>query len=394
MNMRIQPFMFQPHPAYRMQIEVLRRTWPEVVQPVYPVDRIEHARLVGGITRAAMIKSALQLQMQRWNTRDHELGYVSGTFPPALHFLAKSRRVHVDADDPLSVYVCGGRDQLPGMRFRRYATAFCDAMKNETLTLSFWTLAQLKNFVASLVPDEWEGLFDSGRLCVLPPAIIPNAQPAAIGMGRSLRCLIIANGKFWLKGVPDAISAVHLLVREGAPIELTVVGSQLHPEWKAFLKRHSHFHLHGFITREELRALFLQHDVLLFPSHHDTYGWSILEAKSFGLPTIATDFYTRPEIIEHERDGLLVPDPFNNPFMPVVPIAYAAPYLRLSAQGDIVVHPLMSGYIDQLKAAIVRCHTQRESLMSLGRHAYSNVTGHGKFGLVARQAILSKLVSL
>jgi glycosyltransferase involved in cell wall biosynthesis len=47
-------------------------------------------------------------------------------------------------------------------------------------------------------------------------------------------------------------------------------------------------------------------DVFVFPTHYDTYGFVVPEALSFGLPVISVDSFSTPELVQHERTGLLV----------------------------------------------------------------------------------------
>jgi glycosyltransferase involved in cell wall biosynthesis len=53
-------------------------------------------------------------------------------------------------------------------------------------------------------------------------------------------------------------------------------------------------------------------DVFVFPSHYDTYGFVIPEALSFGLPVIGVDSFSTPELVQHEKTGLLIKTHFNS----------------------------------------------------------------------------------
>lgn len=53
-------------------------------------------------------------------------------------------------------------------------------------------------------------------------------------------------------------------------------------------------------------------DVFVFPSHYDTYGFVIPEALSFGLPVIGVDSFSMPELVQHEKTGLLIKTHFNS----------------------------------------------------------------------------------
>ena len=69
-------------------------------------------------------------------------------------------------------------------------------------------------------------------------------------------------------------------------------------------------HFHGQVTREEvLQALHVAR-VAVFPSYSEAFAMAPMEAMAQGCPTIYTRRASGPELIENERDGLLV-DPSN-----------------------------------------------------------------------------------
>jgi glycosyltransferase involved in cell wall biosynthesis len=66
-------------------------------------------------------------------------------------------------------------------------------------------------------------------------------------------------------------------------------------------------------------------DVFVFPTHYDTYGFVVPEALSFGLPVISVDSFSTPELVQHEKTGLLVKTYFSS-FAD--DFGYAAPTLQ------------------------------------------------------------------
>jgi glycosyltransferase involved in cell wall biosynthesis len=63
----------------------------------------------------------------------------------------------------------------------------------------------------------------------------------------------------------------------------------------------------GRVPRERLlREILPAIDVYLIPTYVETFGFSILEAMSYGLPVISTNHFAIPEMIEHGVSGLLV----------------------------------------------------------------------------------------
>ena len=72
-----------------------------------------------------------------------------GNLPKVAHRLVRFR-IHVDADDPLSVLGNGGRREIPEPSFRRQAVLLMDAITRGHLTLNFWSDIQLRTFLANL----------------------------------------------------------------------------------------------------------------------------------------------------------------------------------------------------------------------------------------------------
>ena len=64
----------------------------------------------------------------------------------------------------------------------------------------------------------------------------------------------------------------------------------------------------GVLSSAEVPQILADHDVLLFPSYWESEGYPgvVLEALQCGTPVIATRWAGIPEIVEHEKSGLLV----------------------------------------------------------------------------------------
>ncbi len=61
------------------------------------------------------------------------------------------------------------------------------------------------------------------------------------------------------------------------------------------------------VSREEIfKSIYPQSDVLLLPSKGEGFGLVMLEAMSFGIPTIAIKKWAMPEIIHHGSNGFLI----------------------------------------------------------------------------------------
>jgi glycosyltransferase involved in cell wall biosynthesis len=384
-------FLFQPHPAYRAQVGHLGGLQEHRVVEAVAHNELEHARWSGQGARRRNLRAAWVARFFR--PEPGGILYVAGTFPKFAHGLARFR-IHVDADDPLSVLGSGGRGEIPEPSFRRQAVSLMDAIARGDLTLNFWSDIQLRTFLANLRFDESEQSLRSGRLLVVPPAIAPAQDMRdVLGSAKHLRLIAIATGKFWGKGIPDVIAACDHAIQGGVKLELTLIGGGIPVgPWLSYVSSRSWIRNLGRITRPQVETELAHADAMIFPSHHDTYGWAIIEAKRYGVPAIATDFYSRPEIVTQDVDGILLPEPFGNPFMPYREVQYAEAHLGFSANGQLIIGDAIEDYVRGLVEAIRRLYEDRSHLVALGENARAATVGNGRFAIGPRLAKLSSIL--
>jgi glycosyltransferase involved in cell wall biosynthesis len=60
----------------------------------------------------------------------------------------------------------------------------------------------------------------------------------------------------------------------------------------------------GFVSDEDLRALYAEAAVFLFPSLYEGFGLPVLEAMAAGVPVVSSDRGALPEVIG--REGLII----------------------------------------------------------------------------------------
>jgi glycosyltransferase involved in cell wall biosynthesis len=109
------------------------------------------------------------------------------------------------------------------------------------------------------------------------------------------------------KGTPDLLAAARAVRQSGIPIRLVLAG----PESPSLLWTHAEDE-DGWVTRlgaisnTDRRNFFAAIDVFALPSRSDSFGLVFLEAWANGLPVIGYQAGGVPDVIRHERDGLLV----------------------------------------------------------------------------------------
>jgi len=60
------------------------------------------------------------------------------------------------------------------------------------------------------------------------------------------------------------------------------------------------------VSHEDVLATMKEAELFVLPSRIEPFGIVLLEAATFGLPVIATNTGGIPEIIEHDKSGVLV----------------------------------------------------------------------------------------
>ncbi|MDD3312234.1 glycosyltransferase family 4 protein [Pseudodesulfovibrio sp.] len=63
----------------------------------------------------------------------------------------------------------------------------------------------------------------------------------------------------------------------------------------------------GRMARAELAGFFSAADLFAFPGLRESVGMAYLEAQACGLPVVATDDEGAPQVVAHERSGLICP---------------------------------------------------------------------------------------
>ena len=75
--------------------------------------------------------------------------------------------------------------------------------------------------------------------------------------------------------------------------------------WRGTLNNPERVELTGFV--EEVETFFQGLSLLVMPSLAEGFGLAAAEAAACGVPVIATDTSSLPEIVRHRVTGLLVP---------------------------------------------------------------------------------------
>ena len=163
-----------------------------------------------------------------------------------------------------------------------------------------WSEAAGHSLLVLLSPDAVPRV--EAKLRVVSPAIRPAVTELPDGGGGSLRVLFVGT-LFFEKG---GVEAVRALQRARATHDITLdVVSYVPPEWRRRLEGEPGLVLHEPGGADFIGRLYRQADVLLFPSHMDTFGYVVLEAMAHGLPVLAPRHLALEESVQDGVSGLL-----------------------------------------------------------------------------------------
>jgi len=138
------------------------------------------------------------------------------------------------------------------------------------------------------------------------------------------------------KGVHDLLDAFELVCRQYPDATLTVVG----PEWvaprahivdlsldKSLISRLAPFYEHGYLSQlkqrlsptaakrvtftglvpyAEIAKYYADADIYISPSLYESFGMSVIEAMTAGVPVVSSRAGAAPELISDRQSGLLV----------------------------------------------------------------------------------------
>lgn len=144
--------------------------------------------------------------------------------------------------------------------------------------------------------------------------ILPNASPSASqpnsGRSETDRLRITFLGRIEpAKGVPQLVDALGKLAWRADWIA-TLAGSgevqQTHEQARR-LGIVDRVDFPGWLGPSQTAELLQQTDILALPSFVETLPMAVIEAFAYGVAVVATPVGAVPEVITHERNGLLVP---------------------------------------------------------------------------------------
>lgn len=169
--------------------------------------------------------------------------------------------------------------------------------------------------VSQFTADRMKRVFDlpGGVIKIFPNSVDVAAQvnrPHSPDNQQNPRILTVARLDEWEKGVGAVIRAMPKVISRFGNVEYIIVGDgKLRSDMQmlaADLGVSTHVRFAGKVSDGELDAAYREADAFVMPSLKEGFGIVYLEAWQHGLPVIAGNRDAGGEVVEHDRDGLIV----------------------------------------------------------------------------------------
>lgn len=212
----------------------------------------------------------------------------------------------------------------------------------------------------------------ASRIRVVPNAIDTHLIPSAplrrrLQADRPVRLLFLSN-LMTEKGYDDVLQAIAQLSAKHLRIEGHFCGKFILDENRfdsietmqaAFyatldnLNIRQCIHWHGLLSGQDKMRMLMDSDIFLLPTWYKMEGQpiAILEAMAYGLPVISTDHSGIPDIVSHERNGLLV--------QPQSPALIVSAVERLLLDPDLYASISTNNYADAQEKYYPQIHIDR-----------------------------------
>lgn len=160
---------------------------------------------------------------------------------------------------------------------------------------------------SSFTRHSLKGMIDDSRVYVIPYGCLPPDQHPISQRGQNEPINILFVGQLnQRKGLADIIACLSLLAVD---YKITLVGAMPShiPDSLAGLLADPRCTWAGVVPHHYVLRLMAKSHVFVFPSIVEGFGMVITEAMRSGCPVIVSTNTAGPDIIDHGRDGFIIP---------------------------------------------------------------------------------------
>jgi glycosyltransferase involved in cell wall biosynthesis len=172
---------------------------------------------------------------------------------------------------------------------------------------------------------------DASRVLYIPNGVEERFfLPRTYQAGDALRLLFVGQ---WLdhKGIYYLRDAFEIVATKLPGVQLTIAGciagaDQVESFFSPSVR--SQIRVIPLVERAKMPALYLDHDIFVFPSLMEGMPLVLLEAMATGMPVVTTETCGMMDIVQDEANGLLVPPADTAPLVEAIVRLAQSPELR------------------------------------------------------------------
>ncbi|MFH8120275.1 MAG: glycosyltransferase family 4 protein [Candidatus Aenigmatarchaeota archaeon] len=123
--------------------------------------------------------------------------------------------------------------------------------------------------------------------------------------------LLFVARDFYFKGGLYALYAIDALTKKYKEVNGIIISNV--PENIKNSIKNKKIKFYDLMSQKKLfKKIYPKCDIFVYPSFTDTFGYSIIEAMSFGIPVVTVDGQSRRELIKNGKHGFIVKSPFGD----------------------------------------------------------------------------------
>ncbi|MEO1401603.1 MAG: glycosyltransferase family 4 protein [Cyanobacteria bacterium J06635_1] len=312
--------------SVKAEIQMLRDQGHDVEVHIDTNERIAQIGKLSAGVQSIWSNPTYKAINQRLQSSTFDIVHIQNFFPlvsPAAHYAAKSNGVPVVQSLRNYRLICPNgllhRNRqvceqcvdkfipLPGIQHKCYRNSYLASAVAATTLVTHRVLRTWQRQVdAFITPCEFtrqkfiQAGFPANKLFVKPNFVSFDPGFSELGGDHFLFVGRLAPEK----GLEILVEAWSRLDQR---LKLKIVGSGPLEEWiRSKACQHKHIEYLGFQPHAITQGLISQAKALIFPSTwYETFGRVVIEAFASGTPVIASDIGGIPEMVRHERNGLL-----------------------------------------------------------------------------------------
>jgi len=166
--------------------------------------------------------------------------------------------------------------------------------------------------VTDQVKTLYSKFFDEEKIWTIPLGVDAECFKPQKNRFQKKNCEILFAGYLYkLKGVEYLVKAIQIVAKENKDVKLRIVGNG--PDKSYLMKLTEALQLkdkvifEGLVPHNEMPRYYQQCDIFCFPTLGEPFGKAIIEAMACAKPVIASNIGGPAEIIQNDKNGLLVP---------------------------------------------------------------------------------------